>query len=392
MKLDLQVSEVFGWNYDALNDADIRFIINQGGSRSSKSYSICQLLIVYSMSNPNKVVSIIRKSFPSLRGSIYRDFFEIMNNLGLYDERSHNKTENIYKFPNGSIVEFFSADDSQKLRGRKRDVAYCNEANELTFEDFQQLNMRTNDKLFFDFNPSDNYSWLYDIINNTNSVLIKSTYKNNPFLQETLIKEIENLINVDEGYYKVYALGERANLKQTIFTHYKIGEYLKSDNQYYGLDIGYNHPTALSEVSFNDDVLYVKELLYKSNLTSGDLIQQIDELNLSKSKEIVVDNARPDIIEDLRRAGYNAIGANKAVKEGILAVKSYEMIVDRDSYNLIKELSNYKWQMKGDQVLDEPVKLWDDLCDSVRYAVFFHYNKNKTSKWDYDFGFTTVRK
>ena len=392
MLKDIKVSEVFEWNYEALINNDIRFIINQGGSRSSKSYSICQLLIVYSLSNNNKVVSIIRKSFPSLRGSIMRDFFEILNNLGLYDERNHNKTENLYKFPNGSIVEFFSADDSQKLRGRKRDIAYCNEANELTFEDFQQLNMRTNDKIFLDFNPSDNYSWIYDIINYNNSILLKSTYKNNPFLAETLVKEIENLINIDEGYYKVYALGERANLKETIFTHQTIGEYIYNDNMSYGLDIGFNHPMALVETSFIDNEVYIKELIYQSNMTVNDLVGRMDELGVSKSKEILVDSARPDVIEDLRRVGYNAKGANKSVKEGIDAMKSYKLVIDRDSFNLIKEFNNYKWAKRGDQILDEPVKLFDDGIDSARYSIFNYYNKNKTSKWDYDFGFTTVRK
>ena len=145
-----------------------------------------------------------------------RDFFDIMESLDIYDQNLHHKTENTYRFTNGSIVEFFSVDDAQKLRGRKRDIVFANEANELSFEEFQQLNMRTTKKFILDFNPSDNYSWIYDLKNKNNSILIKSTYKDNPFLEDTIIKEIENLINVDEGYYRIYALGEQAILKSAI--------------------------------------------------------------------------------------------------------------------------------------------------------------------------------
>jgi phage terminase large subunit len=125
-ELELKHTPVFSKNFDALNNPDVRFIINQGGSRSSKTYSLCQMVIVYCLTNPGKLVSIIRKTFPTLRGTVMRDFFEVMRDLDLYDERSHHKTEQIYNFPNGSQVEFFGADNGQKLRGRKRDILYVN--------------------------------------------------------------------------------------------------------------------------------------------------------------------------------------------------------------------------------------------------------------------------
>lgn len=373
MELNVKHTAVFTKNYKALEDKKIRFIINQGGSRSSKTYSICQMLIVYALTKPKTVISIVRKSFPALRGSVMRDFFEIIDDLGLYDKRFHNKGENYYKFPNGSLIEFFSVDDSQKLRGRKRDILFANESNELTYDEFHQLNLRTKNKLIFDYNPSDNYSWLYTQIENDKSILIKSTFEDNPFLDEGIAEEIRNLINVDEGYYRVFALGEQANLKETIFSHYKLGEYKDSDNLIYGLDIGYNHPTALVAISNIDDVLHAKELIYSSNLTTTDLIAEMDRLQVDKTKEIYVDSARPDVIEELKRAGYYAYGANKAVKEGINAIKSFQLIVDKDSSNLIKELKNYKWKKMGDITLDEPVKLWDDAIDAMRYAVYQLY-------------------
>jgi phage terminase large subunit len=379
MELDIKVTPVYGKNLDAIENDSIRFVVNQGGSRSSKTYSICQMLIVYALTNKT-TISIVRKSFPALRGSVMRDFFEILDGLGLYNEANHHKGENLYRFSNGSTIEFFSVDDAQKLRGRKRHILYCNEANELTFEDFQQLNMRTTNKFIVDYNPSDNYSWVYGLLEKPNSILIKSTYKDNPFLEKDIIKEIENLINVDEGYYRVYALGEQAVLANTIYTHYKIEDFQQGEDTWFGLDIGFNHPMALVEITAIDSVIYAKERIYESNMTIPDLLKRFSELGIPKGKEIFVDSARPDVIEDLRRAGFNAKLSNKSVKEGIDAVKSLGLVIDKGSHNLIKELRNYKWKKMGDQILDEPVKLWDDACDALRYVVFQYYLNHKKPK------------
>jgi phage terminase large subunit len=379
--LELQHTPVFTKNFDALNDERIRFIINQGGSRSSKTYSLCQMMIVYCLTTPNKMVSIIRKTFPTLRSTVMRDFFEVMRDLDLYEVSSHHKTENIYNFPNGSQVEFFGADNEQKLRGRKRDILWLNEANELNFEEFTQLNMRTSDKLIFDFNPSENFHWLYDLISRPEAILIHSTYKDNPFLPDSQVKEIENLIQYDESYYKIYALGEKGTGKTTIYTHWKHYEHLPEIKEtYYGLDFGFNHPTALIEVNLTDDTCYVKEIIYKEGLTSSDLIKMMDELQISKKKEIICDYARPEIIEDLRRKGYNAKNAIKDVKDGIDSVKSSALYIHKESINLLKEVSSYKWKTNGDITLDEPVKVYDDAMDAMRYAI--HYWKSKNKKGD----------
>jgi phage terminase large subunit len=386
MQLEIKTSTVFEKNWDSIlavksESGEIvpkyRFIINQGGSRSSKTYSICQLIIIYCLTNPNKIVSIVRKSFPSLRGSVMRDFFEVMRDLNIYNINEHHKTENVYHFSNGSSVEFFAVDDEQKLRGRKRDLLWANEANELNFEEFNQLNMRTSGQLIFDFNPSDNYHWLYDLIPREESTLIHSTYKDNPFLESSLVKEIENLINVDEGYYKIYALGEKAMLKSNIFTHWKRCNSIPNGEIVYGLDFGYNHPTALIETIWCDGNVYVNEIIYKSGLTVSDLILMLKDLDINKKNDIVCDTARPEIIEELRRNGYNAVNAIKAVKDGIDSVKSSPLYINNDSENVIKEIMNYKWKTSGDRILDEPVKLYDDAMDAMRYAIHYYVTKNK---------------
>ena len=381
-ELTIKQTPVFNWNYDALNNPDIRFIINQGGSRSSKTYSLCQMVIVYCLTTPNKMVSIIRKTFPTLRGTVMRDFFEVMNELELYEQAAHHKTENIYHFPNGSQVEFFGADNEQKLRGRKRDILWVNESNEINFEEFTQLNMRTSEKLIFDFNPSENFHWLYDLISRKESLLIHSTYKDNPFLPDSQVKEIENLIMYDESYYKIYALGEKGTGRTTIYTHWKYYEHLPEiKDTIYGLDFGFNHPSSLIEIHLTDDNLaYVKQIIYKEGLTSSDLIRIMDELQVSKKKEIICDYARPEIIEDLRRRGYNAKNAIKDVKDGIDSVKSTGLFIHKESLDLIKEIASYKWKTNGDITLDEPVKIYDDAMDAMRYGI--HYWKSKNKKGD----------
>ncbi len=371
MGLEIQATKIFEENFDALQDPSIRFIINQGGSRSSKTYSLCQVLIVYCLQNPNKVVSIVRKTFPALRATVMRDFFEVLKDLELYEKSSHNMSENIYRFGNGSIVEFFSVDDEQKVRGRKRDIGWCNEANELWFEDFQQLNMRTETKMIFDYNPSDSSSWLYELPKDE-SILIKSTYKDNPFLPESIIRQIEDLARTDEALYQIYALGEKAISKTNIFNTWEFinQKPQRFTNYVYGLDFGYNHPTALMRVYWCEGDIYIEPVLYESYLTTSELIERFKQLNIEQTVDILADYSRPEIIAEMQNAGYNVNNANKNVKSGLNAVKTFKVWCKQDE-NLKKEYENYKWKKIGDNITDEPVKLYDDAMDAVRYAVMF---------------------
>ncbi len=376
--MQIQATRIFEINYEYFNNDKYRYVINQGGSRSSKTYSILQLLIVLCLSDKISV-SIVRQSFPSLRSSVMRDFIELLKEMKIYDESSHQKTEHIYRFKNGSSVEFFSTDSEQKIRGRKRDILYCNEGNELNFDVFNQLVLRTTGKVLIDFNPSDTEHWIYELIKQDNSILIKSTYKDNPFLEKDQVEYIENLINVDENYYKVYALGEKPISESRIYNHFK--QY-NQDVDYrdfcYGLDFGYNHPCSLIQTWFDGNKVYVKELIYKQKLTTSDLISEMKNLNLDRSKIIYCDSARPDVIEELRRNGFSkAQPSNKNVKEGISKVKSMEVYIHFESTNLWKEYRLYSWKVDRDRILDEPVKLFDDGLDAMRYAVYTHHKSTK---------------
>jgi phage terminase large subunit len=365
--MDIKATAIFEKNYDAIL-GDKRFIINEGGSRSSKTYSLCQLMIIYCLQNNNKVVSVIRKTFPALRATVLRDFIEILKDIGLYKQESHNKSEHIYTFANGSMVEFFSVDDEQKIRGRKRDIAWCNEANELYFDDFTQLNMRTEDKLIFDYNPSDSASWLYELPAEE-SIKIKSTYRDNPFLPESIKAQIEDLARTDEALYQIYALGEKAISKSNIYSNWSFVAHrpAKFVKFVYGLDFGYNHPTALIRVYYCDNDIYIEPVIYESYLTTTMLIERLATLNIEQTVSILADHSRPEIIQEMNIAGYDVLNANKVVKKGIDNLKTFGVIC-QDHKALKREYENYKWKKIGDFITDEPVKLFDDAMDAIRYA------------------------
>ena len=366
--MEIKSTVIFEKNYEALNDPGIRFVINEGGSRSSKTYSLCQLVIIYRLQNNHKVVSVIRKTFPALRATVLRDFIEILKELNIYSVEDHNKSEHIYTFPNGSIVEFFSVDDEQKIRGRKRDIAWCNEANELYFDDFTQLNMRTESKLIFDYNPSESTSWLYELPTEE-SIMIKSTYKDNPFLPQSIRTQIEDLKRTDEALYQIYALGEKAISKSNIYSQWSFVAHRPARfvKFVYGLDFGYNHPTALMRVYYCDKDIYVEPVIYESYLTTTMLIEKLGSLGIEQTVSILADYSRPEIIQEMNIAGYDVINANKVVKKGIDNLKTFGVIC-QDDKALKREYENYKWKKVGDFITDEPVKLFDDAMDAIRYA------------------------
>lgn len=351
-----------------------RIVINQGGTRSGKTYSILQVLCEWCKENENAawVISVVRKTLPALKGSAYRDFLHIINNEGWYDESKHNKSEMNYMLF-GNLWEFLSIDQPQKIRGRKRNVCFINEANELTWEDYFQINIRTTDKLIIDYNPSDEYHWIYDkLITRDDADFFITTYRENPFLEKALVDEIELLEQADENYWKVYGLGQRGASTETIYTHWNYCKELPSKGDvFYGQDFGYNVASALVKIEHYEGKVYCEEMLYETKLTTADLIERYKSLGIGRHQEIFCDAAEPKTIEELCRAGYNAKPADKDVTEGIRKVKGMPVFIVDSSTNLVKEIKNYKWKIdKNSRVLDEPVKFNDHACDALRYGVF----------------------
>jgi phage terminase large subunit len=359
-----------------LSNSDKRIIIEQGGTRSGKTYNILMWIIFsYCAKNKGKIITICRKTYPALRATAMRDFFEILKENELYNESSHNKSSSEFQFK-GNTIEFISLDKPTKIRGRKRDLLYINEANEITFEDWQQLIFRTTGRIILDYNPSDEFHFIYDKIKpREDADFFITTYKNNKFLSPDIIAEIERLKDIDDNYWKVYGLGEVGTSKSIIFRIQDCSEVPDTATFLsYGMDFGFtNDPTTLVGIWKQGDDLYLKEFLFKTGLTNRDIDAYLKQLGVER-KEIYADSAEPKSIEELYRMGWNIKPATKgqgSINIGIDMMKRYRLNITRDSLNMIKEFKNYKWaEDKNGVVLNTPVDMFNHTIDAVRYGLY----------------------
>lgn len=361
-----------------------RFKILQGGTRSGKTYAVCQY-IAYLIRTEKKplVISVIRKTLPALKGSVQRDLISILEEMGTYYAGIHNKAENTFRYRN-HLIEFLSVDEPQKIRGRKRNIAFLNEANELNIEDFRQINMRCTDQMILDFNPSDVTHWIYDeVIPREDADTWITTYQDNMFLSEDLVYEIERMKERDPDYWRVYGEGLQAYYSnRQIFSNWQFIDYADfpdTDNIYLGLDFGFsNDALAICEVRKVNDKIYVHELCYKLGMTNSDTIKFIRDLN-HDDKIVYYDAAEPKSGEDLKRGGLLAKAAVKgqgSVNAGISLLKEYQIILSNESKNFRKEYHSYYWeQMKDGTIINKPVDKNNHLMDALRYCVYSAYGK-----------------
>lgn len=357
-------------------DNSRKICILQGGTRSSKSYSALQWLIVQSLSISNLVSTIVRKSFPSMRVSILRDFQTIMKELDIWDENSYSATEHIYHFDNGSMMEFLSIDNAEKRKGTSRDYLFIDEINELSREDYFQLFIRTRVKTIVAYNPSfgtNNYIF-NEIHTHPQSDLYISTFLDNPYLEQSIIDEILRLKDVNPDYFKIYGLGIPGNNVGTIFSITLIEEIPEdSDFVAFGMDYGYSiDPTTLVTVSKKGSNLYLDELLFKTSMVTGDIINYLKSLDLGRN-EIFADSAEGRLIEEIYRAGFNIKPVRKgpdSVRIGIDLMMNYKLHVTKRSKNMIREFSEYVWMIdKNGNFENKPVDYSNHTIDAVRYAV-----------------------
>jgi len=359
-----------------LSQSDKRIIIEQGGTRSGKTYNILMWIIFdYCAKHRGHIITICRKTYPALRATAMRDFFDILKANGLYDESLHNKSSSEFKFK-GNTIEFISLDKPTKIRGRKRDLLYINEANEITFEDWQQLIFRTTGRIIIDYNPSDEFHFIYDKIKPRDDVdFFITTYKNNPFLSLDIVAEIERLKEIDPNYWRVYGLGEVGASQSIIFRVTDCADIPETATFLsYGMDFGFtNDPTTLVEIWKQGDDLFLKELLFKTGLTNRDIDTHLRLLGVER-KEIFADSAEPKSIEELYRMGWNIKPATKgqgSINIGIDMMKRYKIHITRDSLNMLKEFKNYKWaEDKNGVILNVPVDMFNHTIDAVRYGLY----------------------
>ncbi len=380
--LNLKATRILADNLNATT----KIVVNQGGTRSGKTIALLQLIIVQALKSQNKVFTIVRKSFPSLRQSVLRDFISLLNDYQLYNEQNHNKSEQVFKF-GSNIVEFVSLDQPQKKRGSKRHVLFVNECNELSYEDFFQLLIRTTEKIYMDFNPSDEFHWIYDkILSRDDCTFIKSTYKDNPFLEQELIDEIERLKETDINYWNIYGLGERGVSQSIIFPNIQIVEKFEGEHIGYGLDFGYAvDPSAFVQVLKKDDKLFFKELIYERKLTNDALAKRFTELNIDRNTSIYADNSEPKSIAEIHRFGWNIKPASKgrdSINIGIDILRRYKLFVDKNSTNLIKEFRSYKYEVNKDGIVStKPVDRDNHGIDAIRYACVMNLTKPNFGKY-----------
>jgi phage terminase large subunit len=351
-------------------------IVNEGGARSGKSYGTIQCLVYIAITRRTRI-SIVSHSLPHIKRGAYRDFREIMEAWGLWNDANFSYTEFVYTFPNGSYIELLGLEDEGKARGPGRDILFINEANLVKKSLYDQLAMRTTGQIILDLNPADLECWCYEEADKPENFKIHSTYKDNPNLSDAQVRRIEAYKDADPYMWEVFGLGMRGRATDIIYTHWKICNELPLRGELFmGQDFGYNVPSALVLCELYEGAIYCKELIYQTKLTTADLIEKYREVGVSKTIEIFCDNAEPKTIEELRRAGYNAKEAEKDVTEGIRMVKSMPLYITEASTNIISEMKAYKWRtdvngkVVKDKDRDEPVKMNDHACDAIRYGVF----------------------
>ena len=357
--------------------------IHQGGTRSGKTFSIVQALCEWCWMNANAgwTITIARKTFPSLRASVLRDFIAVLEGQDWYHPNLHNKSENTYHLF-GNLVEFISIDQPAKVRGRKRNILFVNEATELTREDWRQLILRTTDRAIIDYNPADEFHWIYDdLIPREDAEFFQTTYLDNPYLEPEVIAEIERLRETDENYWRIYGLGMRGVSQNVIFPAWEVSEIDPAAKLVgVGLDWGFtNDPTAVVAVYKLDHHLYLDELFYRTQMTNPDLVRELNEV-LPDRAEIIADSAEPKSIEELHRHGFNIKPSKKgpdSIRLGIDVMKRHVLHITPRSLNLTKEMRNYKWMTdKNERQLNQPLDAMNHAIDAVRYVCL---NKLTTS-------------
>ena len=360
--------------FELLQKSKSKITCLQGGSRSGKTYNtLLWIIFSYCHKNTGKVISICRKTLPSLKASVLRDFLEILRNNDLYSEIYHNKTSNEY-WLNGNLIEFFSLDMGSRVRGRKRDLLFINEANEIDYEAWNQLLFRTDGNIIIDYNPHDQFHWIYDkVLERDDATLHISTFMDNPFLSNTLQTEIKRLKDTDPDYWRVYGLGLRGQSRSLVFKFHvcdSIPATAKLISR--GLDFGFaSDPSALCATYIDGDNMYTQELLYEKGLTNQDLAKEFVRLGLDRRDELFADSSEPKSIEEIHRMGWNIKGKKKyEINYGIDLIRRYKLHVTKDSTNALKELENYKYieDRNGDPT-NKPVDKFNHFCDSLRYSV-----------------------
>lgn len=372
-----QASRILRSNADALKSGKYRIIANKGGTRSTKTWSLLQLMLIIATTQ-KVLISIVSESMPHLRKGAMRDMERILENSHLIEDKhfQRNRTENTITFPNGGMIEFFSVDSYTKVHGAQRDYLFINECNNIEWEIYRQLAIRTSKVVFLDWNPRSAFWWDERLEGRGDSILIKSTYLDNPFLSASQIAEIESNKG-DENWWRVYGLGENGSVEGLVYSRFRIVQNYPTTGKmrFFCLDFGFtNDPTAILKVTLQGGELWIDEVAYQVGMLNKDIAEALINAGATRNDNIVADSAEPKSIAEINAfSGLNlkatAKGAGSIVA-GINAVRAYQLNVMSDALGTIEELRNYSWKKDiNGNYLNVPVDKYNHALDALRYGV-----------------------
>lgn len=358
--------------YYKIRDLKARYRVIQGGTRAGKTIASLIYLITVAQSNSNLIISIVGESIPFIRRGALRDFLDIMKRHQYYDDSCFNKSEFIYTFPNGSIIEFFSADAPAKVRGPRRDILFINEANNISYSTFEELEIRTKLFIIIDFNPVSEFWAHTEILRKPDHEFLKLTYKDNSGLDKRIVQAIESKKD-NENWWRVYGLGEIGINEGQIYNNWELIDNIPAEARLerYGLDFGYtNDPSACIAIYYIDGGYILDEIFYASGLSNRNIAELIKEV---PEALVIADSAEPKSIDEIKTYGIAIKGSEKgagSVSQGIQLVQDQKLFVTKNSVNLIKDLRNYLWKIDKDgKPLNIPSHDFSHSPDALRYAL-----------------------
>ena len=371
--------------YSNQQDSSTRVTHHIGGTRSGKTYALLQWCIVQALSG-KETITIVRKTIPSLKRTVMKDFKDVMMSLGIWNENDFNISDRIYSFYTDSQIQFISTDDAEKLRGLKSTILWLEEANEIDEESYFQLMIRTTGPIILSYNPTISpYHWIRQMLECTRHL---TTFRNNPYLEKTVVKAIEDLQRTNPKAWLVYGLGEYVSNEKAIF-EFNVIDFLPDEATFvaFGLDFGYSSdPTALASIWKMDNELYIMEHCYEKGMVTSDIDNMLRSV-VKGREEIWADSAEPRLIDELYRLGWNirpVIKGKDSINFGIQVLQNYKINIPKTCQNLTNEFYSYEWSSdRFGKQLDKPVDFNNHLIDAARYAAMMRLSNKATAQGKY---------
>jgi phage terminase large subunit len=372
--------------YQHQQDSPTRITHHIGGTRSGKTYALLQWCIVKALEN-RETITIVRKTIPSLKRTVMRDFKDIMQSLGVWNDNDFNISDRVYEFYTGSVIQFISTDDADKLRGLKSSILWLEEANEIDSESYFQLMIRCTGPIILSYNPTISpFHWLREMIDDVSRYW--TNYKNNPYLEKTVVKAIEELQRTNPKAWKVYGLGEYTTNEKAVF-QFNQCEWIPETAEFvaYGIDFGFaSDPTAIVSVWKHDGEIFLLEHCYEKSMVTSDIGDVLRKL-VNGREEIWADSAEPRLIEELSRMGFNirpVIKGRDSINFGIQVMQNYKINIPKSCQNLVNEFYGYEWETdRFGRMQDKPIDFNNHLIDAARYACMMRLSQKATSAGKY---------